>query len=256
MVSDYVNGHLFLPIGGHEIPHWWPSFLPAGGCQSSPPVAIESPHRAGECAEPELHLGVTPRAHSARRFPSPASGISAEHLPNSATIHFCPSQSSASLAARHRPGLDFCSQREAAPYHPSIRGAALPPERCASGSRGPSPCSCKRGIQRVSGPPRSRRSPRSRWGSQATARELTRSVCCGRARDRRRAVPILRCRSARRSEAGAGAEADRPLWRASPSESGRRQSADGRCDPASGQDRLSMLLLKEFRKAVVPHRFP
>ena len=39
-----VNGHLFLPTGGHEIPHWWPSFLPAGGHQMSPLVAIVSPH--------------------------------------------------------------------------------------------------------------------------------------------------------------------------------------------------------------------
>ena len=38
-----VNGHRFLPSGGHEIPHWWPSFLPAGGRQISPPVAIVSP---------------------------------------------------------------------------------------------------------------------------------------------------------------------------------------------------------------------
>ena|SRR5437868_5285116 len=41
----HVNGHRFLPTGGHEIPHWWPSFLPAGGHQMSPLVAIESPHR-------------------------------------------------------------------------------------------------------------------------------------------------------------------------------------------------------------------
>ena len=42
--TDYtpggVNGHRFLPTGGHLIPHWWPSFLPAGGHQISPPVAI------------------------------------------------------------------------------------------------------------------------------------------------------------------------------------------------------------------------
>lgn len=42
-----VNGHRFLPTSGHEIPHWWPSFLPAGGHQMSPLVAIESPHRGG-----------------------------------------------------------------------------------------------------------------------------------------------------------------------------------------------------------------
>jgi hypothetical protein len=40
-----VNGHRFLPTGGHLIPHWWPSFLPAGGHQISPPVAIVSPQR-------------------------------------------------------------------------------------------------------------------------------------------------------------------------------------------------------------------
>ncbi len=44
-----VNGHRFLPTGGHEIPHWWPSFLPAGGHQMSPLVAIESPHRGVGC---------------------------------------------------------------------------------------------------------------------------------------------------------------------------------------------------------------
>ena len=38
-----VNGHRFLPSGGHLIPHWWPSFLPAGGHQISPSVAIVSP---------------------------------------------------------------------------------------------------------------------------------------------------------------------------------------------------------------------
>ncbi len=32
-----VNGHRFLPTGGHKIPHWWPSFLPAGGHRISPP---------------------------------------------------------------------------------------------------------------------------------------------------------------------------------------------------------------------------
>jgi hypothetical protein len=26
-----VNGHRFLPTGGHLITHWWPSLLPAGG---------------------------------------------------------------------------------------------------------------------------------------------------------------------------------------------------------------------------------
>jgi hypothetical protein len=26
-----VNGHRVFPTGGHEFPHWWPSFLPAGG---------------------------------------------------------------------------------------------------------------------------------------------------------------------------------------------------------------------------------
>ena len=40
-----VNGHRFLPTGGHLIPHWWPSFLPAGGHQISPPVAIVSPRQ-------------------------------------------------------------------------------------------------------------------------------------------------------------------------------------------------------------------
>ena len=40
-----VNGHRFLPTGGHLIPHWWPSFLPAGGHRMSPPVAIVSPQR-------------------------------------------------------------------------------------------------------------------------------------------------------------------------------------------------------------------
>jgi len=35
----HVNGHRFLPAGGHEFPHWWPSFLPAGG--------HESPHHQG-----------------------------------------------------------------------------------------------------------------------------------------------------------------------------------------------------------------
>lgn len=40
-----VNGHRFLPTGGHLIPHWWPSFLPAGGHQISPPVAIVSPQQ-------------------------------------------------------------------------------------------------------------------------------------------------------------------------------------------------------------------
>ena len=29
-----VNGHRVLPNGGHEFPHWWPSFLPAGGHES------------------------------------------------------------------------------------------------------------------------------------------------------------------------------------------------------------------------------
>ena len=29
-----VNGHRVLPTGGHEFPHWWPSFLPAGGHES------------------------------------------------------------------------------------------------------------------------------------------------------------------------------------------------------------------------------
>jgi hypothetical protein len=38
-----VNGHRFLPTGGHEFPHWWPSFLPAGG--------HESPHRQGCASE-------------------------------------------------------------------------------------------------------------------------------------------------------------------------------------------------------------
>jgi hypothetical protein len=42
-----VNGHRFLPSGGHEIPHWWPSFLPTGGHHFSPLVAIESPHLGG-----------------------------------------------------------------------------------------------------------------------------------------------------------------------------------------------------------------
>ena len=40
-----VNGHRFLPTGGHLIPHWWPSFLPAGGHRISPPVAIVSPQQ-------------------------------------------------------------------------------------------------------------------------------------------------------------------------------------------------------------------
>ena len=44
---SFVNGHRFLPTGGHLIPHWWPSFLPAGGHRMSPLVAIESPHRGG-----------------------------------------------------------------------------------------------------------------------------------------------------------------------------------------------------------------
>jgi len=39
--SSSVNGHRVLPNGGHEFPHWWPSFLPAGG--------HESPHRQIEC---------------------------------------------------------------------------------------------------------------------------------------------------------------------------------------------------------------
>ena len=30
-----VNGHRFLPTGGHEIPHWWASFLPMVGRQIS-----------------------------------------------------------------------------------------------------------------------------------------------------------------------------------------------------------------------------
>jgi hypothetical protein len=34
-----VNGHRELLTGGHEFPHWWPSFLPTGG--------HESPHRLG-----------------------------------------------------------------------------------------------------------------------------------------------------------------------------------------------------------------
>jgi hypothetical protein len=42
-----VNGHLFLPTRGHEIPHWWPSFLPGGGHRMSPLVAIVSPHVLG-----------------------------------------------------------------------------------------------------------------------------------------------------------------------------------------------------------------
>ena len=29
-----VNGHRVLPTGGHEFPHWWPSFLPTGGHES------------------------------------------------------------------------------------------------------------------------------------------------------------------------------------------------------------------------------
>ena len=29
-----VNGHRVLPTGGHEFPHWWPSFLRAGGHES------------------------------------------------------------------------------------------------------------------------------------------------------------------------------------------------------------------------------
>jgi hypothetical protein len=29
-----VNGHRVLPNGGHEFPHWWPSFLPTGGHES------------------------------------------------------------------------------------------------------------------------------------------------------------------------------------------------------------------------------
>ena len=33
-IEKLVNGHLVLPAGGHEIPHWWPSFLPAGGHES------------------------------------------------------------------------------------------------------------------------------------------------------------------------------------------------------------------------------
>ena len=53
-----VNGHLFLPAGGHqnsplvaiESPRWWPSDLPSGG-------AIESPH-AG-CAGVQVS-GLTP----------------------------------------------------------------------------------------------------------------------------------------------------------------------------------------------------
>src|SRR5450755_4272047 len=40
-----VNGHRFLPTGGHLIPHWWPWFLPTGGHQIPPPVAIVSPQR-------------------------------------------------------------------------------------------------------------------------------------------------------------------------------------------------------------------
>jgi hypothetical protein len=44
-LAGVVNGHRFLPIGGHIIPHWWPSFLPTGGHRISPLMAIESPHR-------------------------------------------------------------------------------------------------------------------------------------------------------------------------------------------------------------------
>ena len=44
-----VNGHRFLPSGGHLIPRWWPSFLPAGGHRIFPLrlVAIVSPHLGG-----------------------------------------------------------------------------------------------------------------------------------------------------------------------------------------------------------------
>ena len=40
-----VNGHRFLPTGGHLTPHWWPWFLPAGGHRMSPLVAIVSPQQ-------------------------------------------------------------------------------------------------------------------------------------------------------------------------------------------------------------------
>ena len=44
----HVNGHRFLPVGGHLSPHWWPWFLPAGGHRTSPLrglVAIVSPQQ-------------------------------------------------------------------------------------------------------------------------------------------------------------------------------------------------------------------
>jgi hypothetical protein len=52
-----VNGHRFLPTGGHEIPHWWPSFLPAGGHQIFSSVAIVSPQRGSGRVQVR---GVTP----------------------------------------------------------------------------------------------------------------------------------------------------------------------------------------------------
>ena len=58
VIAWAVNGHRFLPTGGHEIPHWWPSFLPAGGHRKSPLVAIESPHRVG-CGSGQVR-GITP----------------------------------------------------------------------------------------------------------------------------------------------------------------------------------------------------
>jgi hypothetical protein len=35
----------FSPLAAHGIPYLWPSFLPAGGHQMSPLVAIKSPEQ-------------------------------------------------------------------------------------------------------------------------------------------------------------------------------------------------------------------
>jgi hypothetical protein len=56
-IGRAVNGHRFLPAGGHEIPRWWPSFLPTGAHQISPWVAIKSPLRG--LAGGQV-IGVTP----------------------------------------------------------------------------------------------------------------------------------------------------------------------------------------------------
>jgi hypothetical protein len=72
-----VNGHLFLPTGGHLIPHWWPSFLPAGGHQISPPVAIVSPQQG---LDRFLGEGLHPLAGGRLREPVAFLAVGDDHV--------------------------------------------------------------------------------------------------------------------------------------------------------------------------------